>query len=89
MEYEIVITVVDERVAGLVKDNIENKLNYHCDIRPKIINFEMGNKVNLTFCDDDVIYTIDDIMLDKHHNKIYHLNGVQGWKASANLMVVE
>ena len=33
MTYEIVITVLDERIAGLCKDNIEHKTGYHCEIR--------------------------------------------------------
>lgn len=33
MTYEIVITVLDERIAELCKENIEYKTGYHCDIR--------------------------------------------------------
>ena len=31
MTYEIVITVLDERIANLSAKNIETKLGYHCE----------------------------------------------------------
>ena len=33
MTYEIVITVLDKRIAELCAKNIEHKTGYHCDIR--------------------------------------------------------
>ncbi len=33
MTYEIVITVLDERIAELCKENIEHKTGYNCEIR--------------------------------------------------------
>ena len=35
MTYEIVVTVLDERIAVLCSINIEKKTGYHCDIRKK------------------------------------------------------
>ena len=35
MTYEIVITVLDKRIAELCSKNIEKKTGYHCDIRCK------------------------------------------------------
>ena len=88
MKYELVITVLDERIAGIVKENIESKTNYHCELRPAINHFENGENVQLTYCDDDTIYTVDQIQLDRHNNMIYHLKGCQGWKAAINLITV-
>ena len=88
MKYELVITVLDERIAGIVKENIESKTNYHCELRPAINHFEIGDKVLLSYCDDDTIYIVDQIELDRHNNKIYHLKGGQGWKAAINLITV-
>lgn len=91
MEYEIVITVLDERIAGIVKKNIEDKTKYHCDLRPARVRstcdgFEIGDTVKLSYCDDNTIYTIDKVNVDQHCNMIYHLNGCQGWKAEVNLV---
>lgn len=38
MTCEIVITVLDRRIAELCKENIEHKTGYHCEIREGIIN---------------------------------------------------
>jgi len=86
MTYEIVITVLDERIAHRVKEKIEQKCNSHCDIRPSIPNFHIGDKVQVTFCEDTTVYVIERIKLDRFNDKIYHLKGVQGWKAGINLM---
>ena len=49
---------------------------------------KVGDKVRLSYCDDDTIYTVDQIQLDRHNNMIYHLKGCQGWKAAINLITV-
>ena len=50
-------------------------------------NFNVGDKVQLTYCDDDTIYEIDKV-LTRDFQKIYHLKDLHGWKADVNLMAV-
>jgi len=49
--------------------------------------FKVGDKVQLSCCDDTTVYEIDKVKkVDGKH--IYHLLDVQGWKAEINLMRV-
>ena len=41
MTYEIVVTVLDERIAELCSKNIEKKTGYNCEIRKKIRRDQM------------------------------------------------
>lgn len=50
----------------------------------EFIPMDVGDKVKLTYTDDLTVYEIDKKVLHKD-NWIYHLKGVQGWKAEINI----
>lgn len=67
-------------VATLLIQTMVNLIDYQqC--------FKVGDKVQLSYCDDTTVYEIDKTkFVDNRH--VYHLLDVQGWKAGINLMRV-
>jgi len=61
MTYEIVVTVLDERIAELCSKNIEKKTGYHCEIRKHEMTHEPIQK------DGECYYR--DIAFEQHNGR--------------------
>lgn len=85
MPYEIIVTVLDKRIAELCTAKIEMTTGYNCTIREKNPEFKIGDSVQYNFCDDITIFEVEHVKKDEIGRYIYKLMSVVGWKDECNL----